>query len=237
VEEGRVNTVKTAPLSLPEVKDVEYVSPVQALDRFSEMYRKDELVVESLGEIGSNPFGATLVVKARSLDDYPKIMAALEDPAFADLIEEKDFDDRQVMIGRIEDVARKIEWTGLIVSAIFALITLLIVFNTIRVSIYTHRNEIGIMRLVGASDGFIRGPFYVEAIIWTAVAMAMALALVLPAMAVIQPYLQRFFDAATVDLISFYQVNALSVFGLQFLAIVVMSLLTTKMATARYLRV
>ena len=202
VEQARVNTVKTALLSLPEVRDVQYISPAQSLERFSEMYRKDELIVESLGEVGTNPFGATLVVQARDLDGYPKIMQALDDPAFADLIEEKDFDDRQVMIARIEDISRRIELSGLIISALFALITLLIVFNTIRVSIYTHRSEIGIMRLVGASNGFIRGPFYGGAVLWTLLALLVTMALVLPAVAVIQPHLQRFFGSATVDLVS-----------------------------------
>lgn len=236
IDESRVQTVKISLLSLPEVKDVEYVSPAQSLERFSDMYKQDELVLKSLGEVGVNPFGSTLVVRARELENYPNIMKALEDPVLSEMIEEKDFDDRQAIIDRIEAIAKKIEWFGLGSSLLFCLITLLIVFNTIRVSIYTHRDEIRIMRLVGASNGFIRGPFYVEAILWSVLALGVTLGLMYPAVTFLQPFAQRFFGTDSVDLIGFYQANYLQVFGSQLAAVALMALVTTKMATGRYLK-
>jgi cell division transport system permease protein len=237
VEESRVQTVKIALLSLPEVKDVEYVSPADALQRFSETYKKDESVLESLGEVGDNPFGATLIVKARDLEGYPKILSTLGEPVFAGLIEGKDFDDRQALIERIDQISLRIEYFGIAISAVFGLIALLIILNTIRVSIYTHREEIGIMRLVGASDGFIRAPFYVEAVLWSFIALAITAAVVYPGIGFSQPFLQRFFGTAEMDLVGFYGANFLRVFGLQLFAVAFMCLLTTKMATARYLKV
>ncbi len=236
IEENRVQTVKITLLSLPEVRDVEYVSPARSLEMFSDMYKKDELVIKSLGEVGVNPFGSTLIIKARDIENYPKIMSALEAPGFNELIEEKDFDDRRLMIDRIESISRKIEWFGFGASLIFGLITLLIVFNTIRVSIYTHRDEIRIMRLVGASNGFIRGPFYVEALIWAFLSLGLTLAMIYPAMNFLQPFIQRFFGTDSVDLIGFYNQNFLNIFGTQFIAVALMSFFTTKMATGRYLR-
>jgi len=236
IDESRVQTIKISLLSMPDVKDVEYVSPAQSLERFSDMYKKDELVLKSLGEVGVNPFGSTLVIKAREIEGYPKIMQALEEPALSEMVEEKDFDDRQALITRIESIAKKIEWFGLGASLIFCLITLLIVFNTIRVSIYTHRDEIRIMRLVGASNSFIRGPFYVEAIIWSVLALGLTLALMYPAISFFQPFVQRFFGTDAVDMIGFYRANYLRVFGSQLAAVALMALITTKMATGRYLR-
>jgi len=236
VEESRVQTVKITLLSLPQVRDVEYVSPAKSLEMFSDMYKKDELVLKSLGEVGVNPFGSTLIIRAREIEDYPKIISSLEEPGFDDLIEEKDFDDRRSMIDRIESIAAKIEWFGLGASLIFGLITLLIVFNTIRVSIYTHRDEIRIMRLVGASNGFIRGPFYVGALIWTVLSLGLTLALLYPAMGFFQPFIQRFFGTDAVDLLGFYNQNFIRIFGLQFLAVALMAVFTTKIATGRYLR-
>ncbi len=237
IEESRVQTVKISLLSLPEVKDVEYVSPSKSLEMFSDLYKTDETVIQSLGEIGANPFGSTLIIKARKIEDYPKILSALDEPLFASLIDGRDFDDRQAMISRVQAISDKIEWFGLGASLIFGLITLLIVFNTIRVSIYTHREEIGIMRLVGASNGFIRGPFYVSALIWSLLSLAVAAAVVIPAVAFAQPYVQKFFGMDTVDLIGYYRVNFLPIFGLQVLVVGLMSLMATKIATARYLRV
>ena len=237
VEESRVQTVKIALLSLPEVRDVQYISAVQALEDFTETFKRDKLIVESLGEVGANPFGASLIVKARDIEDYAPILEALNQPAFANLIEDKDFEDRQAMIGRVEEVSRKIELSVFSISLLFGLITLLIVFNTIRVSIYTHREEIAIMRLVGASNSFIRAPFYTEAILWSVAAMTITAAILYPLLVVTAPYLQQFFGSGAVDLIGFYSANIVMIGGMQFGAIAFLSLLTTKLATARYLNV
>lgn len=237
IEDSRVQTVKIALLGMPEVKDVEYVSIDDAMIRFNAQFKGDESVVAALSEVGKNPFGATLVVKARDIKDYPKITAALSEPSYANMIEEKNFEDRQIMIDRVESVARKLQLFGLAASGLFLFLTLLIVLNTIRVSIYTRREEIGIMRLVGASDGFIRAPFYVEALLWSALSLVLCFAIVFPVVYFGQPYLQRFFGTTTVDLLGFYQANFLAIFGTQFVAVCALSLITTKMATAKYLKV
>jgi len=237
VESSRVQTVKVALLSLPEVKDVQELTPAEALAQFSKDHSGDSTVIESLGEVGENPFGSTLIIKARDIGDYPKILAALDNQSYANLIEGKDEGDRDAMISRVQAVANKLELFGLATSAVFAFLTLLIVFNTIRVSIFTRREEIGIMRLVGASDGFIRGPFYVEALLWSISAMAICLAVVLPAVKFGQPYLQSFFGTDTADLAGFFQANFFVVFGSQLAAVALLSLITTKMATAKYLKI
>ena len=237
VEESRVQTVKITLLSLPQVRDVQVVSAADALQSFSAQYQKDPVVLESLGDVGTNPFGATLVVKARSINDYDAILKTLDQPAFASLIEDKDFSDRQAVIDRVEAVAHKVEVAVLFLSLVFGCITLLIVFNTIRVSIYTHREEIAIMRLVGASNAFIRMPFYVEAVLWSVAAFAFTAALMGPALVVAQPYLRQFFGSNSIDLVGFYMANALLIVGAQFGTITLLSLATTKVATSRYLNV
>ncbi|MEY4722889.1 MAG: hypothetical protein RLZZ324_402, partial [Candidatus Parcubacteria bacterium] len=207
VEDSRVQTVKIALLSLPEVKDVQEISPAEALQEFSNQHASDATVVQSLGEVGTNPFGATLVIRAREIGDYPKILAALDDPAYAALIEGREDSDRSAMIAKVDDFTRKGSLFGLSVSAVFCFLTLLIVFNTIRISVYTRREELGIMRLVGASDAFIRGPFYVEAVLWSLAALALTLAAILPALHYGQPALVSFFGSDSADLEGFFRAN------------------------------
>lgn len=237
IEDARVQSVKIALLSLPEVRDAVLIPPAEVLQQFSEMYGRDAAVLESLGEVGENPFGPTLVVKARDISGFPKILETLKEPAFTDLVEESDYDDRQEIITRIGSVAGRIEMFGLAASVVFFFITLLIVFNTIRVSIYARREEIGMMRLVGASDWFIRGPFYVQAVVWSLMAVAVSLVVIWPALHFSQPYLSRFFGGDSADLLGFYQADFLRVIGLQTAALALMAIVTTKAATARYLRV
>lgn len=164
-------------------------------------------------------------------------MSALEQPSYASVIEAKNFDDRRSVIERIETVSHRIENGGIAVSLLFLFIALLIVLNTIRMSIYSRRDEIAIMRLVGASDGFIRAPFYVEALLWSLLAVVVAGAIVMPAAHFAQPFLQSFFGTSGADLAGFYRVNFLRVFGLQLGATAGLGLLATKIATSRYLKV
>lgn len=236
VEDSRVQTVKIALLSLQEVKDVRYLTPAEALDDFYEANSSDPRVIEALGEVGENPFGAILVIKARDLDGYPKIMETLSSPAFSDLIEDKDFVDRQAIITRLDAISSRIQLAGLVVSLVFGFITVLIVWNTIRMSIYTRRSEIGIMRLVGASNWFIRSPFYFQAVFWSVLALAISLGLFYPALDLVEPLLTSFFGA-NVDLAGFFRTNWLNVVGIELAGVVILSVVTTKMATSRHLRV
>ncbi len=236
VEESRVQNVKIALMSMQEVRDVEYISPEDAYNQFQELNGTDADLMASLDEVEGNPFGATLIIRARDIADYPAIMQALSNPTYSSLIEEKDFDDRETMIQRLDAIATRLEVFALAITALFGFIALLITMNAVRVSIYTHKEEIAIMRLVGASNWFIRGPFYVEALIWTVISVGATIALLYPAIAFAQPFLQRFFGA-DVNLMAFYSVNFMQMTGLQLLGVALMTLVTTKMATARYLRV
>jgi cell division transport system permease protein len=236
VEDSRIQTVKIALLSLPEVKDVRHLTPAEALAEFSRANQSDLRVIEALGEVGENPFGAIWVIKARDLDGYPKIMETLSGPAFIELIEDKDFVDRQAVIDRLDGISRRVRLAGLLISLVFGLITVLIVWNTIRMSIYTRRSEIAIMRLVGASNWFIRSPFYFQALFWSVLALAICLGLFYPALDLAEPFLSAFFGSP-VDLAGFYRANLVRVVGAEFIGVALLSLITTKMATARHLNV
>ncbi len=237
VDDGRVQTVKVALLGMQEVRDVKHVSPEENLLQFKQMNGPDSDLVKTLEEIDENPFGATLIIRARDVSDYPAVLTALSQPLFTNLIEENDFADYEAMVGRLSAITSKVEMIMLAISAAFGLIALLIIMNAIRVSIYTHKEEISIMRLVGASNWFIRGPFYIEALLWTVISVVLTMAALYPLLVVLQPFLQQFFGMESIDLVAFYSVNFLQVVGLQFLGVALMTLLTSKMATARYLRI
>jgi cell division transport system permease protein len=238
VEESRVRTVQSALLGLAETKDVRYVSPEEGAREFAEAYADDAEVIDALTEAGDNPFGATLVVKARELDGYQRIRTALADPAFADLIDGQNYDDGQAVVANVRHWAERATSVALAVSSAFIIITVFIVYTTVRMSINTHRDEIAIMRLVGAPDTFIRGPFYGEAVVWTAIATLTTAVLVWLTATIATPWLQRFFGTATkVDLLGFYADNAAFAMVGQVLAVLLLTLVATRVATSRYIRV
>lgn len=230
-------TVRTSLLGMGEVKTVEYIPKEAALERFKERHAGDPVILESLEELGENPFGATLAVKARQVEDYPKILKALEREDFAKLIEEKNFEDHRTTVARINQVMANVRYFGIGIATIFMVIAILIVVNSIRIAVYTHRDEVGVMRLVGAGNAFIRGPFLVKAIILSVFALLVTMMLVYPALNLIQPYVNNLFDGQGLHLIGYYNANFVRIFGGQFLAIVALSVVSTTLAIRRYLRV
>ncbi|MDP3244530.1 MAG: permease-like cell division protein FtsX [bacterium] len=233
----QVQSIRESLLSMTEVKQADFVSREGALERFKTRHANDPTILESLNELAENPFGATLAVKARSMNDYPKIMTTLEQPAYSDLIEEKNFDDHRETISRIDHLMKNVRSFGAGVAALFSLIAILIVLNSIRMAIYTHREEIGIMRLVGAGGWFIRGPFLFEALFFSLVAIIITLLIIYPSINMLQPYLNNLFEGMDVDMLRYFNHNFLLIFGGEFLGIVILTFLSTALAIRRYLKV
>jgi len=147
---------------IPEVKNVEYISKEQALEKFIARHQTDPVLMESITEVGENPFLASLNIKAWQASQYQQVTDFLETSHFKDLIAKVDYYQRKPVIDKIFSITSFINRSGIIFSIIFGLVAVLVAFNTIRIAIHNSSEEISIMRLVGASNWFIRGPFLIQ---------------------------------------------------------------------------
>jgi len=150
---------------IPEVKDVEYVSKDQALEKFIEKHQDDPVLMESLTELGSNPFLASLNVRAWDPSQYGQVANLLETSSFRNLIDKVDYHERKPVIEKVFSVVSGLNRIGIFFSILFAAIAVLIAFNTVRIAIYNSGEEISVMRLIGASNWFVRGPFLIQGVI------------------------------------------------------------------------
>lgn len=162
VDEDDILGIRKEISKFPEVKEVEYVSSEQALVEFVERHEKDLTLIESIEELGRNPFLASLTIKAWEPSQYGAVSNFLETADFGDLIEKIDFYERQSVIEKISSLTSSATKIGVFVSIVLMLIAVLVAFNTIRLSIYNSSQEIKIQRLVGASNFSIKGPFLVQ---------------------------------------------------------------------------
>jgi len=179
--EEEITDLTNALKSLPEVAFVSYTSRDEVLQSFKDRHQGDQLTLQALDELGDNPFGATLSIKAKEPSQYEGVAHFLDDrmsdSGGGALIDEVNFENNRLVIERLERIANYAEWFGYAVMLLFALVSVLITFNTIRLAIYTAREEISVMRLVGASNGYIRGPFIVEGTIYGVISGIVALVL------------------------------------------------------------
>lgn len=237
VAEDKIIATQAFLESLAEVKSVRYISQEEALERFKEEHQDDPTIQAALTELEENPLSPTLVVKAKAIEDYSAIMVALDNSEFNYLIESRDYEDNQVVIDRLNDISNRVSQVGLIISALFAFIAFLVVFNTIRITIYTYREELGIMKLVGASNAFVRFPFVVESILYAVIASVVTMMVMYPLLALLSPYVNNFFAGYELDMFSYFWQNFWKIFGLELFIALFLGIFSSMVAIGRYLRV
>jgi cell division transport system permease protein len=231
-----IKSLSTYLTGLPEVKEVGIVNPEDALLQFQERHKNNPEIVSALGEIGENPLGATLVVKAKTTDGYQAILGSLDNPAYKDVILDKDFSNYERLINRVQIMGEKAKLAGIALSLIFGLISVLIVLNSVRLTIYTHREEIGIMKLVGASNWFVSAPYLIEGFFVCLLSLVLIIAVVFPVLNLIEPQISSFFGGETSSIVEYFFNNFFTIFGLEFLVALFLVLVSASMAVNRYLR-
>ncbi len=191
--EDTILSIKQSLEQLPQVADVQYVSRNQALAAFKAAHQNNPTITQALGQLNSNPLEASLNIKAKDPSQYASIAQYLSAPAIAQYLDgPPSYYDNQAVIERLTKIVQVVTTGGFLVTILLALVAGLVVFNTIRIAIYSNREEIGVMRVVGASNAFVRGPYVVEGMICAAIAAAASLVLVAPVLYFISPYLDIF---------------------------------------------
>jgi len=232
--EDQILNVKRSLESLSEVRRVEYVSTDEALARFKERHREDELITQAVDELTVNPFEASLDIKAVHPNQYASIAEYLAAPNLSQYFDKVTYFENQVVIDRLVGMINNVNRGGFILTVILALVAGLVVFNTIGLAIYSSREEIGIMRAVGASNALVRGPFMVEGVIAGVLAAILSVILAAPAAYFTSGYFEVLIPGF--DLFEYFYTHLLSIFLYQLLFGVGIGMLSSFMAVRRYLR-
>jgi cell division transport system permease protein len=185
--EDRILELKSSLVALPEVAVVTYITRASALASFRERHQNDQLTLQALEELGDNPLGAVLNVKAKEITQYDGIVTFLNDqdalgaggPQIIEKINYYDAEHRAA-VDRLAQITDSAKWIGIVIILIFVAMTIAISFNTLRLAIYSSRDEIQVMRLVGATKSYIRAPFMVEGVLYGLIAAAITLLLMYP---------------------------------------------------------
>ena len=186
--EDDILNIKQSIESLSEVKTVEYISSDRALEKFKEDHKDDPMILQAVIELQDNPLVASLNIKAKEPSQYVDIANYLSQPNLARWIDNLSYAKNQDVINRLVTIINTVNRGGFVLTMVLALIAGLVVFNTIRLAIYSSRDEIGVMRAVGASNALVRGPFMVEGVIAGILAALVSLIIALPTAYVVAPY-------------------------------------------------
>lgn len=231
--ESQVLRAREEIAAFAEVKDVVYVSQDEALTRFKDAHKGNALILDSLDELDKNPLQASLNIKAKEAGQFEKVTEYLNGKNYS-FVDKINFYENKAMIERLGAITVGARSGGILIAILFAAIAMIIAFNTIRVAIYSNRDEIQIMKLVGASHWYIRGPFIVEGILHGVISTFIALLLLFPAAWIFAPKIAALIPSF--DLFRFYQDSALYFFiGFLFVG-VGLGVFSSMIAMRRYLK-
>lgn len=160
------------------VKTVNYLSKDNALEAYKKQNQGNLDLLLAISQT-DNPLPATIQIKPRDPNKISEIQNYLDMPAVKALQSDKTSysGDRKTALDKITTATRFLRQGGLIGVVVFATVSILIIFNTIRMAIFNRRDELTIMRLLGASTWFIRGPFVVETILYGVISAIISIAL------------------------------------------------------------
>ncbi len=236
IKEEQILNVQNYLQGLSQVKSVDYISKEQALVNFKSKHQENEQIISSLEELEQNPLGASLIITAKNPNDYPVILETLSEPQYDNMIESKDFDDHKQVIERITGITKRVSTAVLFVALVFTFISILIIFNAIRMAIYTHREEIIAMKLVGATNWFVQAPFLLQGIIFAFFALVISIIITYPLLGFIQPYLVMLLET-NFNIVNYFNQNFAMIFGLEFLGAILINLISSYLAVNRYVRI
>ncbi|MEX0930876.1 MAG: permease-like cell division protein FtsX [Candidatus Paceibacterota bacterium] len=238
-EEDEIQSLNTSLEALPEVAEVTYTTREQALENFRERHGNDELTIQALEELEENPLGASLSIRAHNTTQYEGIaqfltaQRELETPQ-ATLIDRVNFVKNKNAIDKLTGIINAVERSGLVAMVILVFAAVFITFNTVRLAIYTMREEISIMRLVGASNMFIRGPFMFQGVLYGLIAGVLSLLILYPAVMWLGPKTESFFQF---NIFAYFINDFVYVFSVLVGTGIVLGLFSSILAVSRYLRI
>jgi cell division transport system permease protein len=210
VNEQDISMIRSDLTFLNEVKDVNYISADQALANFKEKHQDNAVLMESLQELG-NPLLPVLNVEAQKASQYDAIVNFLGQERYKNIVDKINYQQTKPLIDRLSTFTNKVSRGGVIISLILALVAGLVTFNTIRLAMYNFRHEVSVMRLVGASNWYIRGPFLVEGVIYGVIAAVSTTILLFVSLYFLSPKINSLVPGS--DLLSWFKANF---FGLLF---------------------
>ncbi|OGI71590.1 hypothetical protein A3B84_02145 [Candidatus Nomurabacteria bacterium RIFCSPHIGHO2_02_FULL_35_13] len=237
VPESKIMFLKESLENLPEVEKISYISATEALKLFRERHQNDYPTIQALDEIKDNPLGGYLNVKAKEVSQYESIANFLKsDNALVlgstSIIDKVNYNQNKTVIDRLNNIISGAQKLGFLITMILVIVSIIITFNTIRLAIFISKEEIGVMRLVGASKIRVRGPFMVEGAIYGIIATIVTLVIFWPMTAYLGRNMTNFLGLNIYD---YYVSNLIQISIIILLSGVLLGMISSFIAIRKYL--
>ncbi len=236
--EYQILALKSSLLQLPEVATVAYTSADDALALFRARHQSDYPTIQALDEIGTNPLDAYLNVKAKEVSQYGDISNflqsgnALSSLGSASIIDKVDYNQNKLVIDKLNSIISGSQKFGFLLTLYLIISSIIITFNTIRLTIFISKEEIGVMGLVGASKMHIRGPFMVEGMIYGVIATIITMFVFWPVTVWLGHNMTIFLG---INMYDYYLASFFQIFAILLLSGILLGIVSSFLAVRKYL--
>lgn len=231
-----IQTIKEQLDKQENTLSVRYISKKEALEIYKGQSERNRKLVEQISE-EENPLPASLQVKAKDPNNLDAFNPVLESDFAKPLIQSRSDKENRDIIQRLQRIISFIRSVGIFISLVVLIFSILVVFNTIRITIFSRRKEIEIMRLVGASNWYIRGPFVMEGIFYGVIATAVAMLVVYLIVLAFGPALSSYLRDINEDVPAYFRSNAGLILLVQLATGVGVGVISSMIAIRRHLKV
>lgn len=188
--------------SRSDTKMVKYISKDEAYENWLKLQTSEK--VKNLVTRDNNPLPRSLQVKASNPESLESIANFISGPDYQEMVRTISYQKNKHLIERLISITKFVKKIGWILSATFVAISILVILNTIRLTIFTRREEIEIMRLVGANNSFIRIPFLIEGLLYGFLATLLATFALWLGIYLISPVISQYLGEVNLNLMGFF---------------------------------
>ncbi len=224
----------------PEVIDVHFVSKEEARENWYK-YEIDPSVLNQITK-EFNPLPRSLQIKTQRPEQINSMVTFLKQAKYQNLVCQEtrcmsyNRESNRRMTEKLIKTTHFTQQAGIAVGGLFVLVSILIILNTIRLTIFTRRDEIEIMKLVGASHGFIRIPFVIESLLYGVFATLLSLAIIAPVVKYISPFVSRTLGYYNLNLVQFFKENLWYIIILQLAVSLFIAFICSILSIRKYLK-
>ncbi len=232
----QIQELQSLLMARSDVKEVQYISREEALQQFRERSKYRTAVLSLLDQGYGNSLPRSLSVKATAPQSLDAIATYIKQPPYDSVIERLSYEENKSLIDKYISGTAFVKKIGIGLSILFTTIAVLVIYNTIRLTIFMRREEIEIMQLVGATGWYIRFPFIVEGILYGLLATVITSIILASGVQAFAPIITRYVDSPSFDFQQFFAQHFLYIILIELGIGVIMGALCSYLAVRKHLR-
>jgi len=199
---------------MSEIKSIKYISKDDALAAFKLQNKDNQKLLDSLNGI-DNSLPASLEIKVYDPNKLDQITTTLESNKYKASVMKISYKENKEIIDKLFRATNLTKQIGIIITAAFTLVSLIIIFNTVRIAIFSRMEEIEIMKLVGATPGFIKGPFIIEGTLYGIIATVISMLVLSSVLYFVTPAIASYIGGVGDNISNFLRDNIVQVLLIQ----------------------